>query len=230
MKVAICLSGHFRNFEHTHASLMNSVIRPLQADVFIHTWNKLGYHNNFHPDAQNLIKTDISSKIDMITNLYQPKKITIETIDTINRLIEESKIYAPHLVNEPKSPGHMASMHYKIMKCNELRKEYEKEKQINYDCVIRCRPDMQFHSGIQLNNIINLDKINIPVINSFGGLNDQFAYSSGINMDVYCSLYHSIPTYFKSKREFIPEKMLKWYLGISGIGVSPINIKYQLVR
>jgi hypothetical protein len=225
MKVALCLSGHFRNFELTHNSLINNIIKPLKADVFIHTWNKLGYHNNFRADSQHLINSQIN--IDKIKKYYNPKNIITEPENIIQTFIEESKIYAPHLINEPKSPGHMASMYYKIMMCNRLRKEYEEKNKIKYDCVIRCRPDLLFEQSL---NISNLDKINIPTINSFTGLNDQFAYSSGQNMDVYSDLFQSIPTYFKLKKDFYPEKMLKWYLNITGISVSPININYKLLR
>jgi len=228
MKVAICLSGHFRNYELTYSSFMNYIAKPLKADVFIHTWNKLGYYNGFRPDSQHLIQSNLD--IDKIKNLYMPKKIVVESEDIIQQFILDSKIYAPHLANEPKSPGHMASMYYKIMVCNQVRKDYEKETNTKYDCVIRCRPDLQFSNGIQPQNLINLEKISIPTIQSFNGLNDQFALSSGQNMDVYSDLYHSIPTYFKSKREFYPEALLKWYLSITGVGVIPINLKYQLIR
>lgn len=228
MKVAICLSGHFRNYELTSNSLMEYVVKPLNADVFIHTWDKLGYHNNFKPDSLHLIVSQFPT--DKITKIYQPKKIVVESDTIIQKLVDESKVYAPHLSNEPKSPGHIASMYYKIMMCNLIRKNYEFETKSKYDCVIRCRPDMLFQSKIEKHNLINMDKIHIPLVNSFNGVNDQFAYSSGQNMDVYSELLYSIPTYFKSKREYYPEKILKWYLGIVGLTIAPINLKYKLVR
>lgn len=228
MKVALCLSGHFRNYELTYSSILNYIVKPLNADVFIHTWEKLGYDNKFRSDSHHLV----NSKFDpiKINNIFSPKKMVVESEAIIQRFVEDSKKYAPHLANEPKSPGHMASMFYKIMMANKIRKEYEKENKFTYDCVIRCRPDMLFKNGIQSHNLIMLDKVHIPLIHSFNGLNDQFAYASGQVMDIYSDLYQSIPTYFKSKREFYPEKLLKWYLNIAGISIAPVNIQYDLVR
>ncbi|CAN0538743.1 unnamed protein product, partial [Ectocarpus sp. 8 AP-2014] len=39
-KIAVCISGQMRNFECHAPNVMESIVNPLKADVFIHTWKR----------------------------------------------------------------------------------------------------------------------------------------------------------------------------------------------
>ncbi len=228
MKVALCLSGHFRNFEKCYHSLYRFILKPLNCDVFIHTWDKIGYQSVYKTDA-NL--NDIKSKIDLINSLYLPKCISIQNTNNMARFMDEASKYASHLITQPKHPGHMASMFYKINACNELRKEYEKQNNIKYDCVIRCRPDLLFTSGIESTLLNNLTQLILPKIYNFhNGYNDQFAISNSNYMNIYSSFYHELPGYFNAKNEYYPEKFMKWAIEKHNIKINFSNITYQIIR
>lgn len=210
MKVALCLSGHLRKFDETFPSLRKFFLDRYDCDIFIHTWNKMGYQSRFRNDP-NI--DDTNFKLDKINFLYNPKKIVIEPIEFIEELRKESYSYAPHLVNEPKPAHHMASMFYKIFACNEIRKQYQIEKNIEYDWVIRSRTDLLFHGNVNIPQADIENKIFIPrSIFHPNWYNDQFAIASPNNMDVYSSSYFDIPEYFKIKEEYFPEKFMMWTL------------------
>ncbi|WOJ89507.1 hypothetical protein RZS28_17200 [Methylocapsa polymorpha] len=45
MKVAVCISGQMRTFRRVSNSLMANLVKPLGADVFVHTWRETGNTN-----------------------------------------------------------------------------------------------------------------------------------------------------------------------------------------
>jgi hypothetical protein len=45
MRVAVCISGQMRTYKFAYESLMEHVVLPLQADVFVDTWSKSGNTN-----------------------------------------------------------------------------------------------------------------------------------------------------------------------------------------
>jgi hypothetical protein len=134
MKVALCLSGHLRKFESTFPTLQKYFLNKYDCDIFIHTWDKLGYQSRFKNDS---LTSSVENKLSAVNFLYKPTKIIVESTNYIETLKQESASYAPHLLNEPKPAHHMASMFYKIFACNELRKHYQLENNVEYDWVVR---------------------------------------------------------------------------------------------
>jgi len=228
MKIAICLSGHLRKFENTFPSLEKYFLSRYDCDIFIHTWDKLGYQSRFKHDSSI---NNTEHKLDIINLSYKPKKIVIESSDFIETLRKESVSYAPYLLNEPKPPHHMASMFYKIFACNELRKYYQLENKIEYDWIIRCRSDLLFHGNINLPNLDIENKIFIPrSIFHPQWYNDQFAIASPNNMDIYASSYFDIPEYFKIKEEYFPEKFMMWTLNRKGFSAEVCDGHFSILR
>lgn len=206
MKIALCLSGHLRDFEKTYPSLNNNLIND-NVDIFIHTWDKLGFSCPYKTDHT---LNDTNTKLNSINNTYNPKKIIIEPSSFIEELKLHGNEYAPHLRNEPKHVGHMASMFYKIYACNELRKKYELDAGIKYDLIIRCRSDLYFTSKINLDNIPSKTIVLPKSSSNPDWYNDQFAIGSSDEMDLYSSFFFDIPEYFKQRNEFYPEKFMVW--------------------
>ena len=80
-------------------------------------------------------------------------------------------------------------MYRQIHLCNELRKQYEKEKSGTFDVVIRLRPDYQFGTErLSIPDEFGHD-VFVDVLHPNEGVGDQFAMSSGRNMDVYSSVW-----------------------------------------
>jgi hypothetical protein len=228
MKVAICLSGHLRKFDQTFPSLEKYFLSRYDCDIFIHTWDKLGYQSRFKNDATT---DNTNDKIDTINYLYKPKKIIVEHSNFIDDLRLQSNVYAPHLVKEPKPPHHMASMFYKIFACNEIRRQYQEETFTHYDWVVRSRSDLLFHGNVTMPISDIENKIFIPrSIYHPQWYNDQFAIASPNNMDVYAASYFDIPQYFHIKEEYFPEKFMMWTLQNKGFSAEWCDGHFSILR
>lgn len=210
MKIAICLSGHFRKFEETFPSFKAYLMQNHDCDVFIHSWDRMGYHSTYKPD----VSADITEKyLPRIEQLYRPKKMVIEDSQFIEELKRQGDVYAPHLIGVPKHVGHMASMFYKIYAANELRKRHERETGIQYDWVVRCRPDLKFHGYTSIPTDKRDGAVYVPSHqNSPGWISDQFAISNSNEMDMYSSFFFHMQEYFSARKEYFPEKFMDWCL------------------
>lgn len=227
MKIAVCLSGHFRKFEQTYPTLYFYLLRHYDCDIFIHTWDRLGYSCKLRTD---LTLDYTNNKIHDINNLYKPKRIIVESSAFVEELKRQADIYAPHLKNCPKHIGHMSSMFYKIYACNELRKNYEIESGTSYDLIVRCRPDLLFNHNV----VFPAPNTNTVLISkawsSIDWYNDQFAVADPHSMDLYSSTYFDIPSYFGEGREYYPEKFLKWSLDKKKLKIEQWNVYFTILR
>lgn len=228
MKIALCLSGHLRNFERTYPTLYFYFLKNFDVDIFIHTWDKLGFSCAFKTDHT---LNDTSTKLEEAKRLYKPKNIIVESVDFVEELKRQGDEYAPHLRNEPKHVGHMASMFYKIYACNELKNKYVRETGTKYDWVIRCRPDLLFHEKIELPREKQVGKIWMPkALSNHDWYNDQFAIGSPDDMDLYSSVFFDIPDYFRAQMEFYPEKFMVWALKKKKLTVEWHNVYFNIYR
>lgn len=234
--VAICLSGHLRTFDRTHKALQERLIKPLDADVFIHTWDTIGSENSKAGSDLNTTRVSTKTRLIDINKYYNPKKIKIEKFkksfffnmtDSIKVPDNEKMFVVRHL-------GYHFSMFYSIFHSNELRKEFEKESGKKYDYIIRCRPDMFLHSSIG-NHILpeNTNTIVVPNIAQYcpEGMNDQFAIGSSEAMEKYFSLYDSLYNYCNQHVTTIrPEALLKYHIDLFGLQICKSNIDYNIIR
>lgn len=228
MKIALCLSGHLRNFERTYPALYFYFLKDHDVDIFIHTWDKLGFSCAFKTD-QTL--NDTEPKLAEVNRLYKPKKIIVESSSFVEELKRQGDEYAPHLKNEPKHVGHMASMFYKIYAANELRRKYEIETGIKYDWIIRCRPDLLFQNEIKLPTEKKPGKIWMPrALSSPDWYNDQFAIGLPDDMDLYSSAFFDIPEYFQARQEYYPEKFMIWSMKKKNLTAEWWNIYFSIYR
>ncbi len=146
-KIAICLSGHTRNFIKNYCSIKKYILNKYDADIFIHTWEQVGHVINTVDASGNpkkIIDNSQKANIDNIKTLYNPKKIIVE-----NQLSSEYNGKVPKRVkqNAYKAKNHVNNnlnyygQMYTISYANNLKIEYEKENNITYDYVIRMRFD-----------------------------------------------------------------------------------------
>lgn len=229
MKIAICLSGHMRKFEETFPTLYFYFLKNYDCDIFIHTWNTIGYGCAFKTDHNYHLSAEI--KLPEINRLYKPKKIIIENVDFIEELKSQGDQYAPHLKNCPKHVGHMASMFYKIYAANELRKKYEVESGVKYDWVVRCRPDLIFHRTVELPKIQTTGKVYLARGQcNPGWYSDQFAIALPNDMDLYSSFFFHMPEYFQARNEFYPEKFMDWSLRKKNLIPEMLDLHFNILR
>lgn len=170
-KVAVVLYGLCRTYKTTASSLIENVLSPNNADLFIFTYNKTGesviYNNmninkskNLYASQQDL-QGDVVSKDslkevygdylkDFSINLFNPEKFKEDSKDVYSPVLKIDRVY---------------SLYWNITNAILLLLKYAKEKNISYDSVILARPDLFFFEKIDLKNM-DMSKINVPL---YGG-------------------------------------------------------------
>lgn len=223
LKVALCMSGHLRTYEDNYKSLYDNILSKHDCDVFIHTWDSLGLSYRHTDGGLHLFNTEqFKSKIEF---LYNPKKIVIEP----NRTFSVSPIMQQKLIDHRDISG-ILSMYYKIEACNQLKIDYEKEKDFKYDLVVRFRGDLFVETPLPTDSISNYNSLFVPFYGNFAGINDQFAFGSSPIMDLYSSLYSNIEKHLQAGAFMLPEKLLQFHIDMNKIPIAKVNFRYVIRR
>lgn len=183
MKVALCISGQMRTFDQCFDNLKKYILNQYECDIFIHTWDNRGiskHGNNFYINENDEITSE------MLFNIYKPKKIIIENFrefKVLDKYVEISNMVNPKFTTFP--------MFYSQKCCNDLKNNYSQENNINYDFIIRMRPDLQLESFIP-KYVLNETNVfwhqNHPTFVDWRTF-DHFHISNKENMDIYCNAY-----------------------------------------
>lgn len=125
MKIALQLSGRLRFTENSLASLLQSIINPLQPDVYCSFW-----------------QPENTSAIDRYFSAVNPKAWEFEQQDLV-------KPYLDALFPFNVYPN-MPSMSYKFYRVSQVRKTHASSIAMNYDVVIQARTDNWFMEILDL--------------------------------------------------------------------------------
>lgn len=223
IKTALCISGHLRTFEDNYKSIYTNILSKLDCDVFIHTWDTLGVHNRNSDVHLQYMSPDVI--LDKIQKLYNPKKVIIEK----NRTFEVTPLMKSRLLDARDVSG-ILSMNYKIEACNNLKKQYELDNNIIYDCVIRFRGDIFMEQPLPIDNNFNKNYLYLSTYGSFGGACDQIAFGSSYIMDKYSSLFSNIETHLVNGAPLHPERLLQYHITAMQLPIAKVYIKFLLKR
>ena len=225
MRVALCLSGYFNSlkdltsrgmdgYDHIQRKILSKRQEGHTIDVFFHNWE---------PDSEQLL-----------VELYDPKKYIVENQIDFDMIAKENGVdrssIDPHgqlgswTVNSQSGVGYVGperilSQFYSVQKSMELKREYEKEHNFKYDCVIKSRFDLgrinRDTSGpgrinpyaCQCINFEPEQDMNFLYVANWDLFNegpaDMWYYSSSENMDNFCELYNNaLHEYMKPNSEF----------------------------
>lgn len=202
MRVALCLSGHFRNFDSHWHLLKKNVIDIHKPDVFGFAWsesfgmfmhvfdkNHPSWNLGYNPNSTALPKeypATVASKLN-------PKILRTLDQNTLNNHFEQmAEQYKPwkHCWEwtRPKSTFQML---YAKQQCIYLKQHYERVHEFKYDKVIFTRWDVVHEATIpqaalESNNLV------IPTKYSYYGPCDVWGIGSSEQIDVFASLYDCI--------------------------------------
>lgn len=133
MKIAVCLSGEFRTGAMAFSNIKQYIGNLWdQCDFFIHTWDTESYA--FLPAADSSV---VSNNIGCNQNYLIDKTV----------LTEYYSLYQPAamVVGKGLMVPFLDHRLYSIRYCLDLMNEYSRKNEINYDIVIRIRPDLLFN-------------------------------------------------------------------------------------
>ncbi len=228
MRVAICLSGHMREFRECAATLKRYVldVPGNDCDVFIHTWDKLGWYS---PNDSASVARSTHDVEKEIRRLYNPIKFVIEPTKEFN---VDSYCIPQRRPNVKKGTRgeHILGMYYKIKMANLLKREHEAATRKVYDVVVRSRPDVYHYAPQPFEMELTGRSVYVDIPGQYGGVNDQFAIGNSYNMDTYALCYDHIPTYIKKGCQWRPEPILLYHLRNFGVQIRAKHMNYHLLR
>lgn len=229
MKIAICFSGHLRNFLENELSQLKTNLDTIiasghEVDCFFSVWDIF----NTTTANPNSFEQPIHVTSDMLQNALNGlniKSIEIENFESLKHMFYlrnfhptvEKEVDPPHILS-PDGILYSTPMFYKIYKCNLLKKNYELEHGIQYDVVVRYR------SNIQLLNPLHVTDVNTGTIHNSGNFNphpralgytheslmtqDMFFYGSSETMDIVCDLFNNLSRVITNHGATGPERIL----------------------
>jgi len=227
MKIAILISGSPR-FCAGLDTFINNLTEFETADWYVDLWSnnpppdKLGYENQVlvAPSWRYITQEWAVSKIK--SNLpYNHQLLDLSLYDSV--LIEYPNITGPqvHHTNFPS----VWKMHLGWKRVDSLRQS----SGIQYDLVIRARPDVCLNSPLDLTSIKNsLDQSSNCVFVARDGqhgygynTNDVIAISSPDNISIYTDLINHSIKYNNSGIMFHPETLLAYHMHCNGLVSIP---------
>lgn len=206
-KIAICFSGHFRNFANIKDNILENLVNPLKntydTDVFVHTWDTLDTENGPKGLEGTVNKQLVYTRTDInyILDILNPLRISILNKKECLKYLTLEHINPKHKINFDVINAKYTVINGELIPysqllgiylANSLKSDVEQIHNWYYDIVIRVRPDFIFTKNIM--DLINFqDKtIFLPNIWRYSNgieyaINDTFAFGSSYSMDIYSS-------------------------------------------
>ena len=136
MKTAMLVYGQLREYEKCMSSINRHIIEPLNPDIFVNVWSNRGHSLYSQAAGINYSFTNDIIREEDIIKQFNPVDLKIENYDSWLNSLEEP--YKWVMATQAKSA---TPKNYKIKLINQMRRNYEREHNIQYDCVIVFRPD-----------------------------------------------------------------------------------------
>ena len=224
MKVAICMSGLARTFKKCYSNYLDHILSRYDCDVFV------------------FISKDANS--DDLDVMKCAKKVVLDKNPVLD---EKDLVKYKHRCKRYSLQGILQQL-WKIKMCNDLMLDYQKENNIKYDWVIRCRPDLNILRPIDDLNQLDNKYLYVPAYLRFidkwkgmyekdfifdysdGCVADQFGMSSVEIMSIYAKRYDDLEKNCLSGGNAHPEGSLQYHLQHNGIKIKFVKPLIEIVR
>lgn len=203
-RIALCLSGHLREFETAWPYLKTNVIDVIEPDVFGFTWtDSFGYymhkvskeHQSFTLGYDPASGEVPNHYIDSVCQRLFPKILKTRDSKNVSSFLD-------HLVKsnediEPKDWGwHRPRAKYQMLlgrqESIQLKAAYELKHKFVYDRVIYTRWDIVHENPIS-DDVLTGNAVKIPTRYNYSGLSDIWASGTSADMDIFCSMLARLP-------------------------------------
>jgi hypothetical protein len=230
MKIAVCFSGHIRNFYNLSDNFKSKILNlrgQHQVDLFFSIWDL--YEPEYSWSNQQKTSSNFINTQELLS--LKPIKIEIENFDSLknkfllnnftNLACQNEKIWKEGVL-------YSIPMFYKIYRANELKKDYEMTHNFKYDIAIRYRSNLSINGNIDLNieNNILYNKECTPF-----DLDDIFAYGDSNIMDNYSNLYQNLSLILNKYKRLGPEQILyDWIVSENKICRKNTSFAIDIIR
>ena len=230
-KVAIILTGHMRTYLKTYKSIINNLLIPNNADLFIITYDIIDNFKLGVGEKRNEIKIDVAD----INKKFNPYLKVLKIIDSHNFYFEYDRINDFNY-KAPERLDRLLTMLKNIYEGYHVIIKYQKENNITYDFIIRTRIDILLKQQIDIDNYKpSPNSIIVPTpdtgmnINGMT-LNDHIVIGDSPSMLIY--LMYS--EHMRDVNNYIDvscvEPGICYYLVKNGINIDKRFINYNIIR
>lgn len=208
-------------------NILNPLKEKFDVDVFVSTWNVLYTKRSMTFIAKNYLGESnppqdapmTEQEIEEAKNLYKAETFEVEKHEDVSSIFKINyynplKMNPDHFVRGMDGELNYIPMHYKIKKCNELKKQKELKDGFKYDLVVKTRPDLAYFNRI--NPTLFNERKTVYIENEIreNFCRDLLAAGSSEDMDVYCSLFDDLKFYlndenYNEESEFVLDNHLK---------------------
>ncbi len=143
-KIAVCLSGQLRTWKSAAANIKR-FFSDVDVDFFIHSWSQSAERTGLSTHSIDYNVEHTSDEINQVVSTFNPVKCQFEPI------LKQDGFVQSRWVN----------LFYSLARSIKLKQQYEREKRIKYDIVVKCRFDLVFHPSLTFGKLLKM------------GLNDE---------------------------------------------------------
>lgn len=242
MKIAYLMSGHLRTFPHVVDSqrkfLYNQCHSESPGHIYISVWDDWGYfpvnekihHTRWDPPHIKATHRNKISSLDV--------ELMVEKLNPISYEIEspfESLEFIQSVLDgiPNQGPGHPTHVpwNYVCMNYKNYRTWNLIEHPDQYDLIVKLRPDLEFYDYVDFSRLDVDDKLHTPLINSWGGANDQLAFGTPEVMFHYYDMFPYLANHSSILGHIHPETTLAYHLRDRGVEVSSDwDVNYDIIR
>ena len=212
MKIALLISGYLRGLLENIESIKNNIIQDNSCDIYIHITENCEDDKYFNKKIS----------IDSIKDIFKPKVLIVS-----NNLHFSNNDNINNLLNQ----------NYKFYWLNEDRTKICQIENINYDIVIKIRPDLNVKDKLNYN--IDSNNIYIPLdskidTSKLHNKNDNYicdilAYGSVEKMNDYFNYYLQMNVLIEQYDNYVNETLLYYYLNNNKITYTLIDVSYYVI-
>ena len=261
IKVAICLSGLLRDWEQSMISIKNKLIDSLiesdaEVDLFIHSWesestmiddkwkinvveetntNEEETHIHTNEDKpMDMRSQSVSKIIDIIhTEIFPVTDWQLEKQSTVTKTIDKIKKDLGKDYKKKWSPHNFSCWLYSLYKSTELKNNFAKFHNIEYDYVIRVRTELHFEKKLTMNDLELVPENGILIPKGGDakarGINDMFAIGTSESIDWYCDLVHRIKDYNeRNPHQILSQHVYKWEKENQNANIIRFDFPYKI--
>lgn len=213
MKIAVVIAGQPRSYDKAYQYLKRNLLDRYDCDIFYHSW----------------INPIVSEH--EIDSLYKPKARLTETKPPLD-------VWNARYTNTPNAisfPAANAAASFKsLFKANMLRIDYQADKGVRYDWVVRTRFDYALNVALDFedleskkwNRMLFIPSCRMVSTHDFG--NDQFAFGKPDVITQYCSTYMHMDDFYNQGVQMNGEAMMQATIrlyGLTGNRLSYVDMK-----
>jgi hypothetical protein len=195
MKTAMLVYGQLREYEKCMDSINKHIIEPLCPDVYVNVWSNRGHSLYSQEAGINFSFTNDIIKEEDVIKHFNPVDLNIEDYSSWLNSLEEP--YKTIMACEKKSA---TPKNYKIKLANQMRRKYEKQHNIQYDCVIVFRPDTILFTDIPQYVIEDLNcmwQMNPPHLFNRYICHSMLHITNAKIADIFENYYDNLPELWK---------------------------------